>query len=141
MTAKEYLSQIRMMDLRIKQKIDEAEDIKALAFNAGALSADGERVQTSPSGSSKQMNMIEKYIDMQEEINAEIDKFIDLKHKIINEIQALSDVRYVDILYRRYVACESFERIAVETGYDYYWVSTLHGRALKAFERTQTNTN
>lgn len=140
MTAKEYLSQLRLLDIKINQKIKEAEELKALAFNAGALSAEGEKVQTSLSGSSRQCDMIEKYVDLQTEIDSEIDKYVDLKHKIINEIHQLSDSRYVDILHKRYVDGEKFEKISVDMNYDYKWTCKLHGKALLAFKEMK-NTN
>ena len=144
MTAKEYLSQLRLLDIKINQKIKEAEELKALAFNAGALSAEGERVQTSLSGSSRQCDMIEKYVDLQVEIDSEIDKYVDLKHKIINEIHQLSDPRYVELLNLRYVPdkegrVKRLEDIAVvmkkSNGgeYSYQRIRELHGYALKAF--------
>lgn len=135
MTAKEYLSQLRLLDIKINQKIKEAEELKALAFNAGALSAEGEKVQTSLSGSSRQCDMIEKYVDLQAEIDSEIDRYVDLKHKIINEIHQLSDPRYVEVLHRRYVDGEKFEKISVDMNYGYEWICRLHGQALLAFEK------
>lgn len=135
MTAKEYLSQLRLLDIKINHKIKEAEEMKALALNAGALRAEEEKVQTSLSGSSRQCDMIEKYVDLQTEIDSEIDSYVDLKHKIINEIHQLSDTRYVEILHRRYVDGEKFELIAVDMNYGYEWTCRLHGQALLAFEK------
>lgn len=140
MTAKEYLSQLRLLDIKINQKIKEAEELKALAFNTGAISAEGEKVQTSLSGSGRQYDTIEKYADLQAEIDSEIDRYVDLKHKIINEIHQLSDPRYVEILHRRYVDGEKFEKISVDMNYDYKWTCKLHGKALLVFEEMK-NTN
>lgn len=140
MTAKEYLSQLRLLDIKINQKIKEAEELKALAFNAGALSAEGEKVQTSLSGSSRQCDMIEKYVDLQAEIDSEIKSYVDLKHEIIDEIHKLSDSRYVEILHRRYIDGKTFEQISVDMNYDYKWVCKLHGKALLAFDEIK-NTN
>ena len=135
MTAKRYLSQLRALDDRINQKIREASELKALAFNAGALGVDGDRVQTSGSAESRQCRAIEKYVDMQAEIDADIDAYVDLKHRIINEIQRLSDKRHAAVLYMRYIAGMGFSEIADEIGYSRIWVCKLHGEALVEFEK------
>ena len=63
----------------------------------------------------------------------------DLRHRIIEQIQMLSNPTYVEILSRRYIECHSFERIACNMGYAYNYVCTLHGEALKEFDRVVLN--
>lgn len=144
MTAKEYLSQLQTLDIKINQKIKEAEELKALAFTAGAIGALEDRVQTSPSGESRQLVAIEKYVDMQREIEAEIDSYTELKHKIINEIHQLENPRYIKLLNLRYVPdiegrvkrLEEIAEIMKKSNgeeYSYEHIRDLHGQALKDF--------
>ena len=42
---------------------------------------------------------------------------------------------HYDVLYKRYIEYQSFERIAVEMDYTYRNVHYLHGRALQAFDK------
>jgi hypothetical protein len=45
----------------------------------------------------------------------------------------MSDYRYIDVLYKRYIECKRFELIAVEMNYDYDYVRKLHVKALEVF--------
>ena len=106
------------------------------------MSCDSERVQTSPANI--QENMIVKYLDLEREIDKMIDAYVDQKDKIINQIHELSDVRYIRILFDRYVPDEkghtkSFEQISVDMNYSYTYVCDLHGQALIAFAETIRN--
>lgn len=47
----------------------------------------------------------------------------------------MQDTRYRDVLTKRYIDGSTWEQIAVEMGYDYFYVKgALHGYALKAAE-------
>ena len=138
MTAKEYLRQIRLLDDKINQRMQEAEEIRQLAYGLKAVEIRQDAVQTSPTGDTMTAR-VGRYVDIEREIDGMIDYFVGLKHRIIGEIQELSDRRYVDILFMRYVQYRSFEEIAVEMHYAYKWVCDLHGQALAAFENLLRN--
>lgn len=142
MTAKNYLRQIRLLDQRITQRMEEAAELRQLALGFHAVEIKQDAVQTSPDGD-KMAEAVGRYVDLEEEINRMIDDFVDLKHKIIGEIQKLDDDRLMTLLHLRYVRYMTFEKIAVEMGYTYQWVCELHGQALQAFEkiRSEKTTN
>jgi len=133
MTAKQYLGQIRSLDIKIRQRKREIEDLKLSATCTGSISAQGEKVQTSASGD-KLLNAVARYVDLEAETQSMIKDMQKRRHKIIAEIQELEDSRYIEILYKRYVEFKSFEYIAYEMHYNYTWICELHGKALKAFE-------
>jgi hypothetical protein len=133
MTAKQYLGQIRILDIKIRQRQREAAELKLAATCTGSISAQGEKVQTSASGD-KLLNAVARYVDLEAETQRMIDAMQKRRHKIIAEIQSLEDSRYIEILYKRYVEFKSFEFIACEMHYNYTWICELHGKALKAFE-------
>ena len=132
MTTKQYLGQIRILDIKIRQRQREAAELKLAATCTGSASAQGEKVQTSASGD-KLLNAVAKYVDLEAEIQGMIKDMQKRRHKIIAEIQELEDVRYIQILFKRYVEYKDFERIAVEMGYEYSWVTRMHNNALEAF--------
>ena len=137
MKAKEYLKQIEKLDKCIDQKQIECDSLRLLAESNGSIQY-GERVQTSPQGDTLEKKVL-KYVQMEQEINDMVDRFVDLKHKIIDEIQGLSEVKHIDVLFKKYVQYKSLEQIAVEMNYTYQYVRELHGHALQDFERTYTN--
>ncbi len=137
MTTKEYLGQIELFDEKIKQKKSELHDLKLIATSTGGMNYDADRVQTSPTGDTL-VNKVAKYVDLEAEIEREMHDFMVLKHRIINEIHELKDVRFVNLLFKRYVELKGFERIAVEMDYNYDYVRELHALAINAFEITHT---
>ena len=137
MKSKEYLQQLKLLDMKIDQKLKQKEDLRQITQATGALDYSKDRVQTSPSGDSLS-NAVIKYLSLEEEIDRQIDQFVDLKNQIINQIQGLKDVNYVQVLFKRYVEYKKLEVIAVEMDYTYPYVRALHGYALQEFERTYT---
>ena len=131
-TAKEYLRQLKAMDIKIHQRQKQVEELRALAFGCGGRN-NGERVQTSRSVDTMEKNIV-KYVDIERECDKAIDDYIDFKNIIISKIQALSDCRHVEVLYKRYVEYKSFGKIAREMKYSYDSIVHLHGGALREFE-------
>lgn len=132
MTAKEYLQQIRIMDIKINQRRQEYEELCKKRFCIGSFNYSSDRVQVSQDGSGY-TKIINKIVDLQTAINKEIDQFYDLKHRIIGEIQRLEKPEQIEILYRRYVIYQNFTQIAADMGYNYNWCCHIHGEALKSF--------
>ena len=132
---KEYLRQIRLFDICIRQK--EAE-LAAMRSEIESMSAavTGERVQTSTND--KMSEKVSHIVDLEAMIIQGKEKFLRMKDRIINEIQSLDNSVYVDILYKRYVEYKQLEEIAVEMNYSYRQVLRLHGFALQEFKRWHT---
>ena len=133
-SAKQYLQQLKRLDTKIDQRLQELAELKARAFGSGGAAPEGDRVQTSLNGD-KLAGSVAAYVDLEAEINRMIDDYVDRKHRIIGEIQQLPDDRYVKILFKRYVEDKSFEKIAKELHYSYDHICRLHGNALTEFER------
>jgi len=139
MKAKEYLQQLQRLDTVINQKIKEVEDLRTISVSAGGIDYSKERVQSSPSGDAPFVRVINRIVDLEEEISREIDTFVDEKHKVINQIQGLKDSRYIEVLYKHYVEFKRLEAVAVEMNFTYQYTRELHGYALQDFERTYKN--
>lgn len=131
MTAKEYLKQIRRADIVIGHKLDELAMLKEAIRSVKAIDYSKDKVSSSPSDN---YSKVDRYIDLNKEINNRIDELVSLRERIIEQIDELDTV-YSDILFRRYVKYQSLERMAVELNYSYEYVKHLHGFALLDFER------
>ena len=134
-TPKEYLRQLKTASIKIEQKEDELERLKAAAESISANN-ESERVQTTPRD--RISEDVARIADLKEEINRDIGELLILRNKIINEIQSLDNPVYIDILYKRYVEYKTLEEIAVEMSYSYRQVLRLHGLALQDFKRWHT---
>ena len=77
MTAKEYLSQAYYLDQRINSKIEQIASLNELARKATVTISD---MPGNPNrGKSAMASAVEKIIDLEAEINAEVEKLVDLK--------------------------------------------------------------
>ena len=147
MTAKEYLSQIRLLNLKIDQKMEEKADLMSRAAGNHSPVLSKDKVQSSISGD-KMSNTINRYVDLEKEIDDLIDRYVDKRDMIINQIHQLEDPRYVELLQLKYVGRRGgdgrmhymrLEEIACimkkPSGmpYTYGHIKSLHGEALKQF--------
>lgn len=128
MKAKKFLGQVRKLDTMIKNKLVEKEQWKAVAMNTTSK-MDGDRVQSS-GRKQKMAESIEKYIDMEREINKEIDNLVFAKREVIRVIEQLNTTEY-DILHKRYIQGLSLMDIANNLDRTYSSITSIHGRALK----------
>lgn len=132
MRSKDYLLQIRKLDSLIKNKQTEVEHWKGVACGSGSYS-EGERVQSS-GNKQKMASAIDKYVDIQAEIKADIGRLIDLKQEVIRTIEMLPVDEY-DLLHKVYVQGWTLQEVADHFEKSYSWATTIHGRALANLQR------
>lgn len=80
--------------------------------------------------SSTMADAVGKIIDLQNEINRDIDRLVDLKREIVTVIKAIENPEYQTLLEKRYLCFLTWEKIAVDMGYDLRWLYRIHKRAL-----------
>ena len=132
MDAKEFLQQVKKIDLQIRNKLIEQQQWKDIALGITA-SMNVERVQSSGT-KSKMADAIEKCVDMEAEIDSLVDKLIDIKKEVVQAIEKLDSATEYDVLHRRYIQYQSLQDIADKYKRDYGWATTVHGRALKSLQ-------
>ena len=114
MDAKAYLSQVKKLDLLIKNKLIEKQQWKDIALGISA-NMDGERVQSSGT-KSKMADALVKCIDIETEINSLIDKLIDTKKEVIQTIEKLNSPLQYDVLHLHYIQFLTLQDIADKYG-------------------------
>ena len=128
MTAKEYLSQARYLDMRINSKLDQIESLHELATRCTSTISG---MPHNPNrGGSPMADAICKIIDLESEINADIDKLVDLKREIVGVIKDIDNVELQTLLEKRYLCFMQWEQIAVDMCYSIQHVYRLHAEAL-----------
>lgn len=128
MTAKEYLSQAYRLDQRINSKIEQVASLNELATKCTSTLTGMPR---NPNRASSTMaDAVEKIIDLQNEINRDIDRLVDLKREIVTVIKAIENPEHQTLLEKRYLCFLTWEKIAVDMGYDLRWLYRIHKRAL-----------
>ena len=133
MEAKAYLRQLKRLDVCIKQKQQECDELRAAACSIGATDYSKDKVLSSVDNEASFTKTIHRLEALMDEVNNQIDTYVDLKHKIINQIQQLQNPKFIEILFKHYVEDKRLEQVAVEMNYTYQYVVELHGYALVAF--------
>ena len=133
MTSKEYLSQIKDLEVRIKNKKRDLEQLKEMAVSLGGFNYK-ERVQTSKESGDMIGENIARIIELENEISKDIIKLMELKQKISNTIDEVEKTECYEVLYQRYVLCKRFEEIATDMKYDIRQIHRFHGEGLKEIE-------
>lgn len=134
MKAKEYLKQVELLDVKIRQKKIELAGLKEEATCTGAFDYSAEKVQTSAKADSMSKK-VAKYVDLENEIHEDIERFTELKHKVIGQIHMLDDPKYINVLFKKYIEYKGLKEISKELGYSYDHIRRLHGWALLEFQR------
>jgi DNA-directed RNA polymerase specialized sigma subunit len=129
MTAKEYLSQARILDKLIETDINEIQRLRTLSTSLGTMDYASDRVQSSTSGD-KLCEIVAKIVDLSAKINREIDRYVELKSELREVIDEVQPKNLSVILKMRYLCGESWNEIAEHMGCSYRWVVSLHGQAL-----------
>lgn len=133
MTAKEYLSQAKYLDVRINAKINQLSSLNDLATKATSTISDMPKSMNSATSSLE--NTVVKIITLQTEINKDIDSLVDLKREIAAVINKVEDVRLRLILEKRYLSYEKWEMIAVDMQTEIRTIYREHGYALEEVEK------
>lgn len=117
MTDRDYLSQLRNIDQRIRAKMEEEQRWRDIAVNTGAKITDI-KVQTSknqdPMG-----NAVTKAVEFQRESAELAVQLIDLKHTIIEQIDNLGDDKAYLILKMVFVQNKTYAEVAVALNRSY----------------------
>ena len=132
MTSKEYLQQIRRIDTLINRKREELIHLRELG-DISAMDYEKERVTSSPVQDSM-ANIVCKIVDLENEINQDIKEYLEIKQEVIRTIDSLEEPELIDLLYRRYVRFEKWEKIAYKMNYSLRGIHKLHGKALIAID-------
>ena len=82
-------------------------------------------------------DVIDKIIDLRDEVNAEIDKLVDLRKEIVAVITAVENPEYQALLEMRYLCFKSWQDIAREMQCSESNVYKLHTRALKEIKNPE----
>ena len=138
MTDREYLNQLKNIDRRIKDKLEEEQKWRDIATNTTAKLSDM-KVQTSkdpdPMGSA-----ITKAVQYQRESAELAVKLVELKNTITMQIDNIGDDRAYTILKMLFVQGKNYSQVAVELDRSYRHTVREIDAAIKKFGDTYRDT-
>ena len=129
MTAKEYLSQAYLLDQRINSHIEEAARLRELAMNLRSPGL-GPNYDASQSTEAPFIHPLEKVLELEEHINAEVDELVELKAQIHRVIEMVEDANERLILRYRYLDNMTWAKIGTAMNADTSSVRRWHNNAL-----------
>lgn len=131
--AKAYLSQVKLYDTHINNKLEELTRLKELLRHITSSIKD---VPVSGGGNQDKMgSAVAKIVDLENEINDAVDAYIDKQREIGRVLERLGDADQVAVLHKRYFEDMPWEQIALEMHMTYRNVCYIHGRALLEMEK------
>lgn len=133
MKHKDCLRRLRKLDMSINQKIKERDSLRDAATRISGANYARDPVTGGRKQCAGYTGVVERIVDLEREIEAEIDRFVDERHETINRIQSLENPIHADILFQRYVEYKPLYQIANEMRYSYSHTRRLFGKALRVF--------
>lgn len=132
MTGREFLRQVRTLNLRVRALEDELLTAQQSIDGLSGMRYDKDRVQ---GGEPPDLaDKLTRVMELRREINAEWDKLIDQRAKARLYISEMEHHRYAVILTERYLCGKSWQYIAHFLHLEKRWVFDLHKDALAEFD-------
>ncbi len=133
MTGREFLRQVRALDLQVRALEDELLTVQQSIDGLSGVRYDKDRVQ---GGEPPDLaDKLTRVMELRREINADWDKLIDQRAKARAYVDYLHDYRYSYLLKERYICGKTWRYIAEQMHLDRRWVFRMHNAALDAFDK------
>ena len=136
MNAKEYLSRGINLERRVETITDQIEHYKSIVNKCTVTYSDSPKSTTS---SYRLEDCTQKIMDLQSELCEAVADLVDVTCDIARTISKVENYDYEDLLVKRYVLGEPWEKIAEEMNYSEQHIHRLHGEALKKISDVRVN--
>jgi len=138
MNAKEYMKQIRTIDLKVIAIKEEIAEIRAVL---GVQAINYDKIPGTSNGIDKTFQLICKLIDRQDALMQEYMLLSDTKQEIKQILYRLSRQVYAELLYKRYFEFKKWNVIGEEMFYSEDSMKRLHKIALEEVESLMLTPN
>lgn len=128
MNAKDFLMRGINLERRVDTIKEQIEHYKSLVNDCSVTYSDSPK---STASNYKLEECTQKIMDLQEELCEAMADLVDVTCEISRAIQKIENYDYQDLLVKRYVLGEPWEKIATDLGYELRYIHKLHGRALQ----------
>ena len=128
MNAKEFLMRGFNLERHVRNLTNEIEHYRNLVNDCSVTYSD---VPKSTTENYKLEYCTQKIIELQKELSDAMADLVDVKCAITRAIHKIGNYDYEDLLVKRYVFCETWEKIAEDMNYELRYIHKLHGKALR----------
>ena len=130
MTAKDFLSRGRFLEKHIEILKEHLEHYKSLVNNCTVTYSD---IPKSTTTNYKLEDCTQKIIELQRQLCDDMADLVRVKCEISEAIRKVDNYEYQDILIKRYIFNEQWEKISDDFGFTRQHIHRIHGEALKKF--------
>lgn len=134
MTSKEYLSRVRLHEVKIKNKLRQIEHLRDMSTSLQGMEIK-ERVQSSKTTGDTIGNAIGNIAELEEELAEDVKELMKVKQGVMGAIDRINNADYIYLLYERYLEFKTWEEIAVDMHYNIRNIYRMHGRALEEISK------
>lgn len=132
MNAQEYLNRAYRMEQQVESKLQQIAALRSMAQSL--TSCIGPEPVSHTRNVTSMQDTVNKIIEEEEALNADIDRLVDIKREIADTISKVSNVTYRLILEKRHLCFQMWEQIAYEMNYSARSVQTKYREALQVVE-------
>ena len=131
------LKRIRLVDIEIKQKLDELERLENTLFRSPQL----KQVSVQESKAGLKDDTYVKIMEYSDTIKKKIAELVDLKRCVLNIIDSIDDSEQRLILTMRYVNLKTWDEIENDLPLSRKTMFIVHKKAVKEFDTKYTRKN
>lgn len=133
MGVKDFFERARHLDDAINSQVAELTHLRDLSMKISSSRLE-ERISHSAPQEAPYAKWVERIVDKEKEINAEIDKLVAVKLEISDYISTIDNAEWQSLLRNRYVLCRQWSEVAEAMGYSVSTVKRRHKKILKNLE-------
>lgn len=128
MNAKDFLIRGVNLERRVETFREEIEHYKTMLNKCSVTYSDSPK-STAPSY--RLENCTQKIMDLQTVMCDAMADLVEVSCEISRAIQMVENYDYQDLLVKRYILGENWEKISSDLGYELRYIHKLHGKALR----------
>lgn len=132
MNSKDFLIRGINLERRVEPLREEIEHYKTMLNKCTVTYSDSPKSTTS---SYRLEDCTQKIMDLQSELCEVMVDLVEVSCEISRAIQKVENYAYQDLLVKRYILGETWEKIAEDMNYSEQHIHRLHGEALKKFQK------
>lgn len=131
MNVKDYLNKARTIERRIRSRVRQLEELRALAERTTAALSD---IPGSRNVHGRE-DVMTRFIDQENEIKKDLDELMRAKREITNVIKRVPDMDQRTLLEERYICLRTFNEVAKVLRYSPAHTYRIHAEALESVRK------
>lgn len=135
MRAKDYLSQLRILDERITETKQQLSELKEQSASPCSVDYSSVRVQEGTTTDSVAAAAI-RIMTIEGRLMKQVLEYMELLNVVISQIHTLTNADYMDLLFKKYVEYKPLDRIAREMDFNESYLRKMHVKALRSFQES-----